>query len=97
MEKVEKKTRLAHKTHYSPCDDNGVTEVIVTAIADLTSESHQELPPFHTAINTNSLEDLFNPLDSGGFGAIGKVTFLYYGFVVSVHSTGEVRIFRFEE
>ncbi|MFC7212545.1 HalOD1 output domain-containing protein [Saliphagus sp. GCM10025334] len=62
---------------------------IVAAIAAVAQRDPLELPPLHSEINTNALDELFSSTANGG-QRNGCLSFSYEGFEVTVFSEGVI-------
>lgn len=83
---------LIHRGTYDPSSDKSLTTVLLDAFSEIKDVCIDELPPLQYSIDTDALEELFCPLQSGGFSAIGDVRFMYAGHSVEIHSTGKIQI-----
>ena len=71
----------------SSCDQPSLA--IVAAIAAADHRNPYELPPLHSAIDTDALDDLFSPTATDG-QRNGRLSFPYEGFDVTVFSEGVI-------
>lgn len=81
-----------HRFWYDPDSDASVTNVILEGASEVKGEPISGLETLQYSIDTDSLESIFCPLQSGGFGAIGELKFMYDGLMVEVHSSGSIHI-----
>lgn len=99
MDSDGQESLLATQTRYDQHkqDSDTIATVLTTAISELSGEPVEDMPPLEYSINVDSLEGLFRPLPSGDVAGIGEVTFQYMGYIVCIHSTGQIRIYEFRE
>lgn len=71
------------------CDS--ITIDIIETVAAATDEDPMTLPPLYEHVNTEALESLFKQTPSGR-DRTGKISFQYYGFVVTVSYDGGTTI-----
>lgn len=74
-----------------PRDRESLSTTVVTEVAAAKDVSPVNMqPPLYEAIDPSALDDLFS--DRNGVSSVGKVTFRYDGFEVTVESNGEVTL-----
>ncbi|WP_337652328.1 HalOD1 output domain-containing protein [Halomontanus rarus] len=61
---------------------------VVSAVAEAEGTDPVELPPLYEAIDSEALNDLFT---GRAKSTVGKVTFQYAGYDVTVNGNGEVQ------
>ena len=69
-----------------------LTNQILTAIAESTDQSVENLGPLYDAIDPEALDALFAPRADGSPRPVGKVSFQYAGYWVTVSSEGAVEL-----
>ncbi|WP_124193121.1 HalOD1 output domain-containing protein [Natrarchaeobius oligotrophus] len=72
--------------------DYSLPIAIVKGIAALTGEQAEEIPPLHSVVNPDALDALFEPLAEENERPLGKVSFEYYGFEISVYASDVICI-----
>ncbi|WP_277543158.1 HalOD1 output domain-containing protein [Haloarcula laminariae] len=70
-------------------DNDGLTVAILDAVASVSERDQDELPPLYTAIDVDYLNKTIASL---GDDSMGIIKFAYVGYVVEVHSSGELKI-----
>lgn len=69
-------------------DTRGVSEQIISEVANRTNADPMDLPPLYESIDPDALEALFAPTKSGGI-RFGRVEFPYAGYDVTVEFDGQ--------
>lgn len=69
-----------------------LTNQILTAIAESTDQSVEDLGPLYDAIDPEALDALFARRADGSPRPVGKVSFQYAGYWVTVSSEYDVEI-----
>ena len=69
-----------------------LTNQILTAIAESTDQSVEDLGPLYDVIDPEALDALFAPRADGSPRPVGEVSFQYAGYWVTVSSGGAVEI-----
>ena len=67
-------------------DDVPASTAVVEAVADVTNERPEAMPPLYDAVDTDALDSIFRRTTDG------MVAFRYVGFLVSVHADGSVQV-----
>lgn len=70
-----------------------ISVAVISAVAEISEEDPLEMEPLHSAVDTDSLDGLF---DSHGFTPLRRdirVEFTYNGCVVQVSGTGNGSVF----
>jgi Halobacterial output domain 1 len=77
-----------------PADDTprSLTNQILTAIAESTHRSVEDLGPLYDVIDPEALDALFARRADGSPRPVGKISFQYAGYWVTVSSDGAVEI-----
>ena len=75
---------------------SSLIDQILTAIAESDGRPMEELDPLYDVIDPEALETLFAPKASGSPRPVGKVSFRYMGYRVTVSSNGAIEL-TFEE
>jgi hypothetical protein len=71
-------------------DDRAVSAVVLEAIEAVSGRDPTDLPPLHTAVEVDALNNLFAPRDTGEKRAAGVLSFPYADYHVAVHADGLV-------
>lgn len=66
---------------------------VAEAISDITNRDINDLPPLHTAIDTDALDSLFDPTRGSPASSL-RLEFTYMGFRVVMGHTGDLVIHR---
>ncbi|WP_247001048.1 HalOD1 output domain-containing protein [Halosolutus gelatinilyticus] len=80
-----------YAVQYDRLGDEPLSVAIADAVATFCGDDVIELEPLHYAINADALERLFEPR-ADGLRSGGTVTFEYHDCIVTVESTGEIRV-----
>nr|WP_165875335.1 HalOD1 output domain-containing protein [Natrarchaeobius chitinivorans] len=72
--------------------DSSLCRTIIWAIAAVSGQSPEELPPLYSAIDPGALENVFQPRSEGKPRTHGRVSFTYNGFDIDVFASGRIRI-----
>lgn len=68
------------------------SEAIITAVASLTGDSIEVLPPLYDAISPDALDTLFQPDQGGTTPPDACLTFSYHAYQITVNATGLITI-----
>lgn len=79
----------AHHTEFDWATES-VSTVVVTAVAAVTGERNDAMPPLNDAIDPDALDALFGPRYSGEPRRGGVVSFRYNGCHVTAYGDGEL-------
>ncbi|RBI59546.1 hypothetical protein DMJ13_22790 [halophilic archaeon] len=67
-----------------------ITNKITKTVAEAADCPIHELPPLYEVIDPDALANLFAPTFEGEERTTGQVTFTYFGYKVTVKSTGNI-------
>ena len=80
-----------YRTSFGP-HSTSPSEAIVTAIASLTGDPLETLPPLYDAISPEALDTLFQPGRRGTTPPDACLTFSYLTYQITVNATGLISI-----
>lgn len=78
-------------TSFGP-DTHSPSNAIISAVASITGDTKQSLPPLHDTISATALDTLFQPARDGGTPPDAQLTFTYYNYSITVNATGRITL-----
>lgn len=72
--------------------DERVSDAVVEAVAAAERVCPAQLEPLYDHVDPEALDELFGPTRTGMREAFGHTSFSYAGYLVTVHSDGEITI-----
>lgn len=86
-----------HRVRLDWTHDEPVSDTVVKAVAAAERVCPSRLEPLYDHVDPEALDELFEPTRTGTRTALGHTSFTYAGYVVTVHSDGEVVVRRRNE
>lgn len=80
----------ARHVHYDPASDAEVSELLVTAIADIDHTDPLKLEPLYETVDPDALDDFVESDTLHDVG--GYISFVFAGYDVRVHASGLIEI-----
>lgn len=77
---------------FDPDGPDSITMAVLEAVATFARQDILDLDPLEAVIDTDALNDLFRPRSNGTSRTNISVEFVYQSYLVSVDSSGLVRI-----
>lgn len=79
-----------HHVRYDPASDVEASELLVTAIADITDTNPLELEPLYETVDIDTVDDFVNSDSHPDVG--GHISLVFEGYDVRVHASGLIEI-----
>lgn len=81
-----------HRTWLDWTGEEPVSDTVVKAVAAAESVCPAQLEPLYDHVDPEALDGLFEPTRTGTRDSFGHTSFSYAGYLVTVHSDGEVTV-----
>lgn len=82
-----------HRTVHERAGETSLSATLLLAIETVADVDSEELPPLFERIDTDALDNLFDPVETattGGQRLRSRATFSYAGFLVTIYEDGEI-------
>lgn len=77
--------------------DEAVSDAVVKAVAAAERVCPVQLEPLYDHVDPEALDELFGPTRTGSRRSLGRTSFAYAGYHVTVHSDGEIAVRPWED